>query len=240
MSTFVLLHGGGMGGWTWKFVAKILRDKGHDVYSPTFTGFGERIHLISRDITNATHVADIVNVLTYEDLKDVVLVAHSYAGTVVPGVIAEAGDRVRRVAYLDAMITRNGEAPAEALGFMQKEQAEGTAALLRSGQGPIGSGVHEQQREMAKQHPHRMTREREQWLLDHLSDMPLSCLVNPVIAGADSIKKPINYIAVTETIMQPMHQRARDLGWPVQEVDGDHAILIGEPETTARLLLEFA
>jgi pimeloyl-ACP methyl ester carboxylesterase len=229
-----------MGGWTWKFVARILRDQGHDVFTPTFTGFGERIHLISRDITNATHVADVVNVLHYEDLTDAVLVAHSYAGIVVPGVNAQSADRIGSIIYLDAMVARAGEAPAEALGFMQKEQAEGTAALLRSGQGPVGSGVHEQQREMAKQHPHRMTREREKWLLDHLSDMPLSCLVNPVVAGAESLKQPVNYIAVTETIMQPMHQRARELGWTVREVDGDHAILVGEPETTARLLLELA
>ena len=77
MTTFVLMHGGGMGGWTWKFVRDLLEAKGHRVYTPTFTGFGEREHLIGRDVGNATHVLDIVNVLKYEDLSDVVLVAHS-------------------------------------------------------------------------------------------------------------------------------------------------------------------
>eukprot|EP01035_Chromulina_nebulosa_P035003 gene35003-47028_t len=98
-----------MGGWTWKFVREILESKGHKVFTPTFTGFGERIHLIGRDIGNDTHVTDIVNVLHYEDLKDVILVAHSYAGTVAPGVVAQAGDRIKRVIYLDAIIPYKGE-----------------------------------------------------------------------------------------------------------------------------------
>ena len=85
MTTLVVVHGGGMGGWTWKYVREILEAGGHKVYTPTFTGFGEREHLIGRDVGNATHVRDIVNVFKYEDLRDVVLVAHSYAGTVAPG-----------------------------------------------------------------------------------------------------------------------------------------------------------
>lgn len=240
MATFVLLHGGGMGGWTWKFVAKILRARGHDVYTPTFTGFGERIHLISRDITNATHVADVVNVLRYEDLTDVTLVGHSYAGTVVPGVIAQEGSRIKSAVYLDAIVLRAGETVVESMNYMTKEQAQGAVAALRAGQAPAGSGVHLQQREMAKQHPFRMTPERGQWLLDHLSDMPLSCTVNPVEVGSESVKKPVTYIAVSETVMTPMHQRARDLRWPVRELDADHAVLVGDPELTARLLLELA
>src|ERR1700755_2706384 len=101
MTTFVLMHGGGMGGWTWKYVRPLLSQAGHEVFTPTFTGFGERAHLIGREHGNATHVTDIVNVLHYEDLTDVVLVAHSYAGTVAPGVVAEAGHRIRRLVYLD-------------------------------------------------------------------------------------------------------------------------------------------
>src|SRR3546814_628664 len=95
MTTFVLLHGGGMGGWTWKYVRPLLQKAGHEVLSPTFTGFGERIHLISRDISNSVHVTDIVNVLNYEDVEDAVIVAHSYAGTVATGVVAQAGDRIQ-------------------------------------------------------------------------------------------------------------------------------------------------
>jgi hypothetical protein len=165
------------------------------------------------------------------------MVGHSYAGTVLPGVNAAAGARVRRYVYLDGLIPRQGESIAEALGFMPREQAQGMVAMLRSGQGPIGSGVHQQQREMARQQPHMMSREREQWLLDHLSDMPLLCTVNPIAVGADTLSAPVDYVAATHTIMKPMHERARALGWRMHEIQGDHAFIVGEPEATARLLL---
>ncbi len=109
MTTFVLLHGGGMGGWTWKYVRDLLEAQGHKVHTPTFTGFGERAHLIGRNVGNATHVQDIVNVFHFEDLHDVVLVAHSYAGTVAPGVVAQVGDRIASVIYLDAIVPHSGE-----------------------------------------------------------------------------------------------------------------------------------
>lgn len=237
MTTFVLTHGGGMGGWVWKFVRPLLQAAGHEVFTPTFTGFGERIHLLSRDVDNATHITDIVNVLECEDISDCIMVGHSYAGTVLPGVNAVAAGRVRRYVYLDALIPRQGESIAEALGFMPREQAQGMVAMLRNGQGPIGSGVHHQQREMAQKEPHMMSREREKWLLEHLSDMPLLCTVNPIAVGAETIKAPVDYVAATHTIMKPMHERARALGWRVQQIQGDHAFIVGEPEATARLLL---
>src|SRR3546814_7737136 len=122
-------------------------------------------------------------VLNYEDVEDAVIVALSYAGTVAPGVVAQAGDRIRRLIYLDAIVPQSGECIAGLLGFMPAEQAAGLDATLASGEGPLGSGVHEQQRAMAKEHPHMMSREREQWLLDHLSDMPLRCTVSPIEYG---------------------------------------------------------
>jgi pimeloyl-ACP methyl ester carboxylesterase len=240
MSTFVLMHGGGMGGWTWKFVREILEAKGHRVYTPTFTGFGERVHLIGRDVGNATHVADIVGVLTYEDLSDVILVAHSYAGTVAPGVVAAAGERIARVIYLDAIIAHAGERIASLLGFAAEADLIGLDAMLDAGEGPIGSGVHEQQRAMAKDHPHMMDRDREQWLLDHLSDQPMraTCCVIPV--GSESLKLPVDYVAAQHTIMGAMHDRARALGWPVHDHPGDHAFVVGDPEGVTDLILKIA
>ena len=238
MATFVLMHGGGMGGWTWKFVRGILEAKGHTVYTPTFTGFGERAHLIGRDIGNAVHVTDIVNVLNYEELNDVILVAHSYAGTVAPGIIAEAGDRIRRAIYLDAIIPHAGERIASLLGFASEADTAGLDTLLDSGHGPIGSGVHEQQRAMAKDHPHMMDPAREKWLLEHLSDQPMraTCCVIPV--GAESITKPVDYIAAKHTIMTAMHDRARALGWPVHDHPGDHAFNVGDPEGVTDMILK--
>lgn len=238
MATFVLMHGGGMGGWTWKFVREQLESKGHRVLTPTFTGFGERIHLIGRDVGNATHVTDIANVLHYEDLSDVILVAHSYAGTVAPGVVAEAGDRIRRVIYLDAIIAHEGERIASLLGFATEEQMIGLDAMLDANEGPVGSGVDQQQRAMAVEHPMMMSPERQQWLLDRLSDQPMraTCCVIPV--GAASIDKPVDYIAAKHTIMTAMHDRARALGWPVHDHPGDHAFNVGDPEGVTDMILK--
>jgi pimeloyl-ACP methyl ester carboxylesterase len=240
MTSFVLLHGGGMGGWAWKFVRPLLQSAGHEVHTPTFTGFGERVHLISRQITHDVHVTDVVNILNFEDIEDAVLVAHSYAGTIVPGVAAQAGDRVSRLIYLDAIVARAGESVAGSMGFMPPDQATGLNAMLEKGEGPIGSGVHEQQRAMAKDHPFMMDRDREQWLLDHLSDMPVRCTVSPIAVGADQVTKPVDYIAAKHTIMTPMHDRARALGWTIHEHPGDHALLAGDPEGTAKLILDIA
>lgn len=238
MATFLLMHGGGMGGWTWKFMREALEAKGHTVYTPTFTGFGEREHLTGRDVGNETHVKDIVNVLKYEDLNDVILVAHSYAGTVAPGVLAEAGDRIRQVIYLDAIIAKAGERIASMMGFASEEEAAGLDAMLAAGEGPIGSGVHEQQRAMAKEHPHMMDREREKWLLDHLSDQPMRATSCVIPVGAESISHKVDYIAAQHTIMDAMHGRARELGWPVHNHPGDHAFTVGDPEGLTDMILK--
>lgn len=82
MATFVLVHGGAHGGWCYQKLARLLRTAGHEVYTPTMTGAGERVHLIGPELDLAVHIDDIVNVLRYEDLTDVILVGHSYGGMV--------------------------------------------------------------------------------------------------------------------------------------------------------------
>lgn len=240
MTTFVLMHGGGMGGWTWKFCREILEARGHTVFTPTFTGFGEREHLISRSAGNDVHVLDVVNVLKYEDLHDVVLVAHSYAGTVAPGVLAQAGDRVARVIFLDAIVAHAGERIASLMGFASEAEAAGLDAMLAAGEGPIGSGVHLQQREMAKAHPHLMAPDREKWLLDHLSDQPMRATSCAMAVGAESVQHPADYVAAEHTIMTAMHDRARALGWTMHQHPGDHAFNVGDPEGVCEIILTIA
>jgi pimeloyl-ACP methyl ester carboxylesterase len=229
-----------MGGWIWKYVKPALLAAGHNVYTPTYTGFGEREHLLSKDVNCDTNVTDIVNVLDKEDITDCILVGHSYSGTILPGVVAQAGDRVRRVVLLDSLIVHKGETIIEAMGIMPAEQAAAIAEQLQSGAIPAGSGVHTQQREMAKDHPMDMSPERQQWLLDHLSDQPLGCTVTPVSVGAESLKKPVDYIAASDTIMKSLHPRAKQLGWTVHELKGDHAFLVGQADWTAEFLLGLA
>ena len=108
--TYVLVHGAGHGGWCWRDVRNSLLDAGHRVFTPTLTGLGERIHLRNPEINLTTHVTDIVNVIEYEELEDVILVGHSYAGMVITGVADQLKDRLRHVVYLDAYIPKDGYA----------------------------------------------------------------------------------------------------------------------------------
>ena len=110
MTTFVLVHGAWCGGWIWRAVADHLRDAGHVVYTPTFSGMGERAHLLSKDITLQTHIQDLVNVIEYEGLEDVALVAHSYGGMVATGVADRITDKLGALIYLDAALPEDGQA----------------------------------------------------------------------------------------------------------------------------------
>lgn len=104
MASFVLVHGAWHGGWCWAQAERALRDLGHETHAPTLTGLGERSHLLSDQITSDTHVTDIVNVLRWRALADVILVGHSYGGTIITGVAGQVPDRVRALVYLDAFV----------------------------------------------------------------------------------------------------------------------------------------
>lgn len=238
MATIVFLHGGGMGGWVWDEIATTLRGEGHKVFTPTFTGFGERSHLIGRDVTHDVHVTDIVNLLEFEDARDVVLVAFSYGGSVAPGVVARAGDRIRRVVYLDGIVPDAGKSVGEAMGYMSPDDAAGLNGLLATGEGPVGTGVAEMQRNAAKEKPYKMAAEKQEWLLARMSDMPMRGMVSPVTAGGDSIDKPVDYLGIIGDVMEPQHEKARKLGWTVETTgpDVDHAFIVGAPERALNFL----
>ena len=110
MANFVLVHGAWIGGWYWRPIAQALRKAGHEVYTPTMTGLGERIHLMSPSINLDTHITDIVNVIKQEDLSDIVLVGHSYGGMVVTGVADSLPDKISSLVYLDAFVPKSGDA----------------------------------------------------------------------------------------------------------------------------------
>ena len=107
--TYVIVHGAWGGGWDWKHVDQLLTADGHKVYRPTLTGQGEHSNLASTNIDLDTHIQDIVNVILWEDLHDVVLVGHSYGGMVVTGVADRVPDRIRCLIYVDALLPENGE-----------------------------------------------------------------------------------------------------------------------------------
>jgi pimeloyl-ACP methyl ester carboxylesterase len=109
MATFVLIHGSFHGGWCWQKVERLLRQSGHEVYTPTLTGLGERSHLATRQTGLEVHIQDILNAIKYEDLHETVLVGHSYAGLVMAGVAEVVPERLSRLIHLDAFIAHDGK-----------------------------------------------------------------------------------------------------------------------------------
>ena len=110
MATYVLVGGAWLGGWAWQPVTRRLREQGHDVHPVTLTGMGDRVHLATPETDLDTYITDVINVIEFEDLHDVVLVGHSYAGVVVTGVADRMPERIALVAFLDAGPSSDGVA----------------------------------------------------------------------------------------------------------------------------------
>src|SRR3990170_4037586 len=109
MATFVLVHGSFGGGWVWQKVTPLLRAGGFDVYTPRLTGLSDRSHLLDCGVDLTTHITDVASLLFYEDLSDVVLVGHSYAGMVITGVAAQVPERLGLLVYLDGYVPDEGQ-----------------------------------------------------------------------------------------------------------------------------------
>ena len=116
MPTFVLVHGAWGGAHGWRHVRRMLADAGHEVFTPSLTGIGERVHLASPQVDLTTHVTDVVNAVLYEDLDRIVLLGFSYGGMVVTGALEHIGDRVRSLVYLDAFLPGDGQSLYSLLG----------------------------------------------------------------------------------------------------------------------------
>jgi pimeloyl-ACP methyl ester carboxylesterase len=120
MATFVLVHGAWGGAHGWRKVRLLLHQAGHQVFTPSLTGIGERSHLASPQVTLFTHVQDVVNTVFYEDLTDIVLVGHSYGGVVVTGCVDYIGERVKHLVYLDAYVPSDGQALSVMTGALKE------------------------------------------------------------------------------------------------------------------------
>jgi pimeloyl-ACP methyl ester carboxylesterase len=133
MTTYVLVGGAWLGGWCWQRVARQLRDDGHDAYPLTLTGLGERVHLASPQVDLETHITDVVNLLEYEDLHDVVLLGHSYAGLVVTGAADRIPERISQLVYLDTAPLPDGTTLIDTFPPEVRERIEGQ--VEESGEG---------------------------------------------------------------------------------------------------------
>jgi pimeloyl-ACP methyl ester carboxylesterase len=237
MATYVLVHGGGHGGWCYAKVAKLLRDAGHDVRTPTLTGLADRSHLLSADIDLDTHITDVVNLLHYEDLRDVILVGHSYGGMVITGIADRAADRVGKLVYLDAANPVNGQSLVDVAGPLMNaaravgETVDGVELVLLPAPG-AGEfyGVTD---------PDDL-----RWMDERLTGHPWRCFEQPlVLRNEDALRAlPQFHIVCSSTLLtrdRELMGRARAEG-RLWEIDTGHDLMITEPGKVTSALLEIS
>ncbi|HVE55681.1 MAG TPA: alpha/beta hydrolase [Pyrinomonadaceae bacterium] len=130
MATFVLVPGFWLGGWAWKDVTKILRERGHEVFPITLTGLGEKAHLASAETNLDTHAADVINLIKYNELEDVYLAGHSYGGVLITQVADRIPEKLAKLIYIDSAPLSDGAAHAD---FYSPEQIEKFERSMRAG-----------------------------------------------------------------------------------------------------------
>jgi pimeloyl-ACP methyl ester carboxylesterase len=233
VSTFLLVPGAWLGGWCWLHVAHSLRPNGHRVISATLTGLGERAHLLSPDINLDTHISDIVALFEYRDLHDVILVGHSYGGTVITAVAERVASRIRRLVYLDASVPRDGESNDDVIGPTMAAQLR--ASAMADGEGwKVPPAPYVLQR--LSEHPLR------EWIAARLKPHPLRPFAEPVrLSSPQAAALPRAFIQTTQSdLYRGLLARAREAGWQCREIGGGHYAMITEPKAVATALDEFS
>lgn len=221
-TTYVIVHGAWGGGWSFKKVDSLLTARGALVYRATLTGQGERMHLASPDINLTTHINDVVNLILFEDLREVVLVGHSYGGMVITGAADRVADRIRRLVYLDAFVPNDGES----LFMAQGSQTERLRQMEKDGFiAPAWA--------KADQRPPKDVPQSVKTFLEPIS------LKNPAARNL-----PATYILTVDPGKTPEQdgfakyaQRAKERGFKFVQMDQtDHNPQWSKPEELARLL----
>ena len=231
--TFVLVHGSWHGGWCWRRVADLLERHGHKVYAPTLTGLGERAHLMSAQITLDTHIADIVNVIKWESLENIVLVGHSYAGFVISGVAEQSQAAISSIVFLDAFLPQNGERVVDLAPPELRATSLAAAAKNEVGRPvPPAKAFHVNEKDQA-------------WVDSKLTPQPTFVSLQPIaLTGArDKIAKK-TYIRAT-SYPNPRFdgyftKLQADSSWRTYGVPSGHDVMVDQPERLAAILLEVA
>jgi pimeloyl-ACP methyl ester carboxylesterase len=133
MATIVIVHGAFGGGWQWREVAELLQARGHTVFTPSLTGHAERVHLATPETGLETHIQDVMNLLLYEDLHQVVLVCQSYGGMVVTGVAHRMPERLAHLVYLNALVPEDGQSAFDLLPPAMRRRFEEGASVVGDG-----------------------------------------------------------------------------------------------------------
>jgi pimeloyl-ACP methyl ester carboxylesterase len=234
-TTYVLVHGAWHGSWCWKRVRAALQSAGHNVFTPTLTGLAERSHLNSAAIDLSIHIADIVNLIRWEELSDVVLCGHSYAGCVITGVADQIPDRIRALVFLDAFLLENGESlmdivPSEVAQTV-REQARATGEGWRMN--PIPAQF------LGVRDPHDVA-----WVDAQCTPQAMATFEERIkLTGNLEHIQDIAYMFPTERHPNLLvsHERAKAKGWKICTIrNSAHDFMIDYPQKLAEFLLGYA
>lgn len=232
MATFVLVHGLGLGGWCWKRVTDKLVSQGHKVYTPTLTGLGERSHLLNRAINLDTHITDIVNVLKWEDLDNVILVGHSYGGAVVTGAADREAARIQKLVYLDAFVLQDGQSvmglqPADRVKYYENIVTEKGDGWLLPPNPPAFYGVSDEK--------------DTKWMNDYAVPHPYATFKQPVsLKHKGRPPYPRAYIwasAFTPSAFVQFAEKYRnDPDWEYHEIPSGHMLMLSHASELTNIL----
>jgi len=225
VATFVLVHGAWVGAEIWAPIARLLRRDGHEVHAPTLTGVGARSHLLRAGIDLDTHVADIVNLMKFHSLEDIVLCGHSYGGMVVTGVADAVPEQIRALVYLDAFVPQNGQALVDLVVSNRPTPKPDGIAIP-----PLPPAAF------------ALSGEKESFYLGHATPQPVLTFTQPVrlSGGIDRVKRRI-YIYANDpqpTSFTQFYDRLRDApGWEMHTLPCTHLVQADMPEALTRILL---
>ncbi len=228
MATIVLAHGAWSAAWAWKKMRPLMAKSGHTFFTPTYTGLGERAHLANPAIDLETHIADVLGVLTFEDLRDVILLGHSYGGMVATGVADRAQDRIAHLIYLDAFVPKDGQSLSDLVPEAQRQRMRASAAA--------GDGW----RVTPNPTPEDTSAEDRAWIADKRLPHPLKCMEMPLRLQNGPLTLGRSYIEATRNINGPFGTFAvearRTPGWTCYEIDASHSPNITAPEALMALV----
>lgn len=229
MATFLVAHGAWSGGWAWKKIRERLRERGHEVFTPTYTGLGERAHLSNREIGLDTHIEDVLGVLEYEDLREVILLGHSYGGMVATGVADRVPQRIRRLVYLDAFAPRDGQSVFDLVG--PEERAKRLEAVKAQGGG---------WRMPPSPPPDDTGAEDLAWITPRRVMQPVKAFEQRIrlTGAADALKR--SYIYCTKArpgdVFRQFAERARKEGWQCFDLEASHSPNVTAPDALTEML----
>jgi pimeloyl-ACP methyl ester carboxylesterase len=232
MATFVVAHGAWSAGWAWKKMRPLLRAAGHKLWTPTYTGLGERAHLASADVSLDTHIQDIVAVLETEDLHDVILIGHSYGGMVATGVADRARARIRHLVYLDAFAPKHGQVVFDLVPPDVAAKMQAGAAASESGFGVPSNPM-----------PSDTSPADQAWASPRRKPQPVKAFSTKLTLSAEPSARRTYIYAKKSGIGDTFRQffdRAKREGWRTHEIDSSHNPHITNPQALLAILTEIA